>query len=164
MAILFIITGLPLSGKSAVARVLGTRLGADVIDLDGLNELRGVNTPTGTPMIEWARTHELAERYIRGSLELGRHVVVDWVNYPDMRERWRRVGAEVGAEVRLLHVTTSAEMVRQRYGSALPADIDPEFFESVIGRWTPPEQAIRLSGVDAADSYVSTLLGALRMS
>ena len=96
---LIVISGLPGTGKTAVAAALAARLGAAHLSIDPIEDaLLRAGLPrsweTGVAAYEAARV--MAEQ----NLALGTSVVVDAVNDSEpARETWRVAAADVGAEL-----------------------------------------------------------------
>jgi predicted kinase len=113
-----VVSGLPGTGKSAVAAALATRLAAVHVSVDPLEDaLLGAGLPpsweTGVAAYETARA--VAEMNLLG----GRDVVVDAVNdSPEARETWRRAADGAGAVLAhvLLTLDDAAEHRRRLAG------------------------------------------------
>ena len=125
---LIVISGLPGTGKTAVAAVLSQRLHGTHLSIDPIEDaLLGAGLPrsweTGVAAYEAART--MAEL----NLELGRIVVVDAVNDSEpARETWRNAAAAAGAELHfvLLTLDDASEHRRRLEGRKRPLQHVPE--------------------------------------
>jgi len=112
--VLIVISGLPGTGKSAVAAELAARLDAVHLSVDTIEEaLRGTGLPpswkTGVAAYEAARA--AAEQ----NLVLGRTVVVDAVNDSEpARDTWRAGSARTGARLVFVLLTLDDETEHRR--------------------------------------------------
>ncbi len=112
--VLIVISGLPGTGKSAVAAAVATELGAVHLSIDPIEDaLLGAGLPrsweTGVAAYEAARA--AAEQ----NLALGRTVVVDAVNdSQEARDTWRRGSARAGAELVFVMLTLNDETEHRR--------------------------------------------------
>jgi predicted kinase len=92
MKTLFIMCGLPFSGKSTVARQIARLRNATVISLDEINEKRGLHgAGEGAISTEnWARTHEIAIEHLVEATTKGIDIVVDDTNcFRFLRDNYR---------------------------------------------------------------------------
>jgi predicted kinase len=112
--VLIVISGLPGTGKSAVAATLAARLGAAHLSIDPLEDaLLGAGLPrsweTGVAAYEAARV--MAEQ----NLALGASVVVDAVNDSEpARETWRVAAANAGTALVFVLLTLDDEAEHRR--------------------------------------------------
>lgn len=103
--VLVLLCGKSFSGKSTHARRIGPELEAEIISLDEITEQRGLQGGQGIPVEEWVRTHELASARAQALLRSGRSVIVDDTsNRRFLRDNWRRLAADSGAEFALVYV------------------------------------------------------------
>jgi predicted kinase len=112
--VLIVISGLPGTGKSAVAAELAARLGAVHLSIDPVEDaLLGAGLPrsweTGVAAYEAARV--MAEQ----NLALGASVVVDAVNDSEpARETWRMAAARTRAELAFVLLALDDEPEHRR--------------------------------------------------
>jgi predicted kinase len=112
--VLIVISGLPGTGKSAVAAALADRLEATHLSVDPIEDaLLGAGLPssweTGVAAYEAARV--MAEQ----NLVLGTSVVVDAVNDSEAaRATWRVAAAKAGAELAFVLLTLDDETEHRR--------------------------------------------------
>lgn len=133
-----------LSLGSALARQLGETLPALVIALDDLNAERGLSSGAGTPLEEWARTHEIAHDRARSQLRAGRTVIIDDTSSPRfLRDRWREVGRGVGARLVLVYLDTplGVSLARHAANRSQPsrADVADHVLRDHLSGFEPPE-------------------------
>lgn len=112
---LIAMAGLPGSGKSTIAQVLGGRLHASVVSVDPLEAAIlkagiGRDQPTGLA------AYLVAETIAESVLVSGHDVIVDAVNAVDpAREQWVELAQRQGVKLRFIEVScTDPEIHRQR--------------------------------------------------
>jgi predicted kinase len=110
-----LLCGRPFSGKSTVASLLAGSLPGVVVSLDAINEERGLSGGDGIPVLEWARTNELARQRVSAGLSEDATVIVDDSSSPRfLRDEWRGLCASAGAPMVLVFVDTPEETLLQR--------------------------------------------------
>jgi predicted kinase len=167
--VLIVISGLPGTGKSAVAAVLADRLRAVHLSIDPIEDaLLGAGLArsweTGVAAYEAARV--MAER----NLTLGRSVVVDAVNDSEpARETWRVAASNARADLAfvLLTLDDSVEHRRRLEGRVRELAHVPEpSWEDVLARaatyapWAD-EACLRVGADRAVDEVVLEVMGRL---
>ncbi|UUZ58788.1 AAA family ATPase [Nocardioides sp. B-3] len=110
---LIVMSGLPGSGKSTVAKRLAADLGCAVISVDtierGLHEA-GVDACQPIGLAAYA----VANRLVDVQLSLGHAVIADAVNHhPDARQAWLDPATAHGVDLRVLHVECSDEVLHR---------------------------------------------------
>jgi predicted kinase len=163
--VLVVISGLPGTGKSAVAAELAARLKAVLLSIDPIEDaLLGEGLPrsreTGVAAYEAARV--MAEQ----NLTLGRTVVVDAVNDSSQTRRtWRVASAESGARLAFVLLTLEDEAEhRLRLGERLRplAHVPEPTWAQVRDRaaayepWVE-EPCLRLNAADPVDRLVTEI-------
>ncbi len=115
---LVVMSGLPASGKSAIADALGTTMAVPVLSVDPIEDAMwrariDRDQPTGYA------AYVVADALARRMLALGLTVVIDAVNnVAPAQDQWRRVAADSGAAMRVIEVVCSdAALHRQRLES-----------------------------------------------
>ncbi len=112
---LVVLSGLPGSGKSAIADELGRRLRATVLSVDPIEAAIwrcGISPSVETGIAAYEVAAVLAEN----QLKLGLTVIADAVNSLEVaREMWRRAARHADATARVIEVVCSdAEVHRRR--------------------------------------------------
>jgi len=105
--------GLPGSGKSTIAAVLGERLSQPVVSVDPIESsiLRaGIDADQPTGLAAYLVAETLAESVIRS----GRGIIVDAVNAVDpAREQWVHLAARSGETLKFVEVVCSDPAVHR---------------------------------------------------
>ncbi|HEY7173286.1 MAG TPA: AAA family ATPase [Micromonosporaceae bacterium] len=155
-------SGLPCTGKSAIADAIGAALPATVLSVDPIETAMltaGIarDQPTGLA------AYMVADRIARHLVGLGQSVVVDAVNAVEpARDQWRAIAAEFRLSVRIIEVVCSAEEThRARLESRvrdLPGFDEPTWTDVVRTRneyvpWT--EERLVLDSIDALDDNIA---------
>ena len=115
MTMLIAMSGLPGSGKSAVAEALGRQLPAPVLSVDPIEAAMwraGIDRAQPTGLAAYVVVDAIAASI----LGRGQPVVVDAVNdVPEARAQWRALAARTGVPLRWIEVTCSdPRLHRQR--------------------------------------------------
>ncbi len=154
------LSGLPFAGKSTLVRALAAQLGATPIEVDQLVEGREALPSGPIPDWLWLAAYCRAEALVRAELTAGRRVVYDGVNFRWVqREKLRRIAAEFGQRVVVVHVATqiAANLARQEANRIRPtrSAVDAETFAMVEGRFEPPRPGEWAVTYDGSESFAS---------
>lgn len=112
---LIAMAGLPASGKSTIAGVLGGRLTASVVSVDPIEAAilkAGIDSDQPTGLAAYL----VADTIVGFVLDAGHSVIVDAVNAVDpAREQWVNLAAEHGVPLKFIEVVCSdADLHRER--------------------------------------------------
>lgn len=113
--VLVVMAGLPGTGKSTIAEVLGARLGASIVSVDPIESAilkAGIDADQPTGLAAYLVADTMAEQVLAS----GRTVIVDAVNAVEpARLQWRDLAERAGVTLRVIEVVCSdAELHRQR--------------------------------------------------
>jgi len=141
--VLVVMSGLPGSGKSAIADSLGREIGAPVLSVDPIEAAIwrcGIPPSFETGVAAYEVAAVLAEH----QLSLGLPVVADSVSALEVaREMWRQAASRAGSEVSVIEVICSdVEVHRERLSSRRrPIDGFPEpsweDVQRICAEWEP---------------------------
>ena len=166
--LLVALTGLPGSGKTTVARVLATRIGAVHVRVDVIEtalETSGAVSLAEHPELGYRVAYALAADHLRSGVS----VIADTVNpIAATREVWRRVAADAGGRIVEVEVVCSDPAEHRRRVEARIADIpghDEPTWEDVVAREFEPlvlgPNAVRVDTVDGIAAAVEQILALL---
>lgn len=143
----YMMCGLPFSGKSTLARALASRFGWNHLELDQFHTERGVGT-AGTPISrqQWTAAYREAFQRLDQLLTAGNTVIYDATNFRRVqREQVRRIAARHGARASVIHVAVPEAVTRRRLlANRLTRhrlDVRDEDFAEVAMRFQPPTDA-----------------------
>jgi predicted kinase len=109
---LYIMCGLPFSGKSYTGKKIAELIDGEFLSYD---ELWVELDSSGDKNPSYERLSELAQTRIRESLKNGRSIVYDTLNDTfGNRELLRKIAKEVGCEAITIYMNTSKEVINQR--------------------------------------------------
>jgi len=163
--ILYILSGLPASGKSTIAELLARRLGAAYVRIDtveqALRELCSVDVQ--------AEGYQLAYRVAADNLRLGISVVSDSCNPIELtRREWERTATDAGAEYVNIEIRCSDRQehrrrveTRRRTVPGLRLPTWQEVVERQYDHWTADRVILETFG-RSPDECVDELLAATR--
>lgn len=164
MTKLYILCGLPFSGKTLLAKKLANKLGFLRIDLDDIKfELLGetIKDELVSPA-EWDRVYQEMYKRIEEALSLGKTVVHDTGNFTKHeRALVRNIGDKLGVEVKTIYVDIPKEVVKQRWlNNKLTKDrfdISKKSFKEAVAEMEPPtveENVIVYDGKTDIDEWI----------
>lgn len=115
MGTLYLMCGLPFSGKTVLAEALVQHLDGAYLSLDEINIERGLFGGAEIPVGEWERTHQIALGRLDALMQQGVDVVLDDTNNLRMlRDRFRNMAIEHAYSTRLLYLAPPPEVMRTR--------------------------------------------------
>jgi predicted kinase len=167
---LFLLCGLPFSGKSTMGRAMQEQLGIVHVEVDshvltgrpGLEEL-------GSRRIEreeWITAYQAAYRQVEVALDAGRSVVFDAVSYRrTQRERVRRIAAKFDVPMTVVYLDVSPADAKKRLFANRASPIrgnvpDADFEEVAVGLQLPQEdeQVLRYRPNEPVDSWIERVI------
>jgi predicted kinase len=159
--VLIVVSGLPGTGKSAIADALSRTRGLPVLSVDPIEAAivqAGIEHGFETGLAAYLVAEVLADAYLAAAI----HPIVDAVNAVDVaREQWRRLAQKHEVPLRVIECVIGDETVhaarlasRDR-GLAIPepswADVEQRRAE-----WTPwPEPHLTLDATDDLDANIA---------
>jgi predicted kinase len=144
---LYILCGLPFSGKSSLGRALAAHTDSDLVSFDDLFIEHSDELGNSREMFAvWQAVRDLAELRIGALLRLGRSVVYDNTNFRIAhREALRAAAAEAGARAVVIYVNTPLEIIAAHRAANIRArqreDITDADLATVLGMWESPQDA-----------------------
>jgi predicted kinase len=157
---LIVMAGLPGTGKSTLAEIIGARLDTAVVSVDPIESaiLRaGIEADQPTGLAAYLVAEEIAGR----ALSAGRSVIIDAVNAAEAaRLQWRDLAARTDATLRVVEVVCSDEALHrerlERRVRRLP-HLDEVTWRAVEQRidgyaqWTGPSAGLPRVTVDSVE-------------
>ena len=139
--LLVVTAGLPATGKSTIAEVVGNRLGLPVLSVDPIEAAilsAGIDSAQPTGLAAYLVAETMAEGVLAG----GRGVVIDAVNaVGPAREQWVKLAARQNATLRFIEVTCSdPEVHRERLAARAGRHAKPDTayaVEQSLDEWEP---------------------------
>jgi predicted kinase len=154
---LYIVFGLPFSGKSTLVRELVRHRGCVVIDIDAINTARGVGIAGAaiTPE-DWAISFATAEAQLDAALAAGQSVAYDghvWSRA--QRDGFRALAQLAGADVIFIYLDATESVVHERLlanrHTAQRFDVPDDLFAQAVGLMEPPDEEERVMRYDGAE-------------
>lgn len=112
---LYLMCGYSFSGKSYLATLISTKISAEIISLDKINEERGFDNNSEIPVSEWENTHRIALERLVKYLSEGKSVIIDDTNpLLKLRERFRKVANTTGIKTTVIFLDIPREEIDRR--------------------------------------------------
>ena len=112
---LYIMCGLPFSGKTTLARAIADQRGCVHLDLDTLANREGFFPEEGIDDKQWSRLFSEAHQSLAALLSSGSSVVFDAVNYDRVgRDRLRAIAQQNGSAVYVIYTKLTIQELEQR--------------------------------------------------
>ncbi len=160
---LYILCGLPFTGKTTLARALEQQLGIALVELDDINSVRGVGLRgEAISPEEWDRTYAEAYRQLDTLLAAGQSVLFDAASFTKAQRDFLRILAgKRGASSLVIYLDVSEVEARQRWlqnrATGARYDVRDEDFAQVVNFFEPPtpeEQAVYYRPSQPADEWI----------
>lgn len=115
--LLFIMCGLPFSGKSTVAHHVSAQLRLPCVAIDEINTQRGIGLHgDAITAADWETTYALSFRELEHHLRSGQSVIHDATNFTrEQRDALRQIADGLGASSVVIYVGVPESVVRQRW-------------------------------------------------
>jgi predicted kinase len=143
---LYIVFGIPFSGKSSIVRELVRQRGCRAIDIDAINTARGVGI-AGAPIMpeDWEISFASARAQLEDALAAGELVAYDghvWSHA--QREDFRAVASAAGAHITFIYVDVPESVARERLHANRHApqrfDVPNDLFAQAVELMEPPDE------------------------
>lgn len=140
---LYIMCGLPFSGKTTLARSLANQCGFVHLDLDALAREKSLFPEEGINDEQWGQVFREVCRQVAALLVSGKSVVFDAVNYDRVgRDRLRTIAEQSDSGVHVIYIKLSIQELEQRRQAnrahhQRPPVRDEDFMELATG-FEPP--------------------------
>jgi predicted kinase len=164
---LFLLCGLPFSGKSTLGRALQKRLGIVHVEVDrfhreGRNEL----VERSIERADWIAAYQEAYRKVESALDQGQSVVFDAVSYRrTQRDRIRRIAAKHDVPMTTIYLDVPPEEARTRLqanrNSPARANVSKTDFDEVAAGMQPPqddEPVVRYRPDEPVDIWIERVI------
>jgi predicted kinase len=163
---LYIVFGIPFSGKSTVVRELARQRGCRAIDIDAINTARGVGIAGAaiTPD-DWEISFASARAQLDDALASGEPVAYDghiWSRA--QRDDFRALASAAGADIIFIYLDVPESVARTRWQAnrqtAQRHDVPDNLFTQAVGLMEPPdetESVTRYDGVAPVEAWVAAL-------
>jgi predicted kinase len=113
--ILYILCGLPFSGKTTFARILANQCDFIHLDLDALVRAKNLFPEEGINEEQWGAVFREVQQQVAGLLTSGKSVIVDAVNYDRVgRDRLRTIARQCDSSVHVIYINLPLEQIEQR--------------------------------------------------
>lgn len=149
MARVFIMSGLPFSGKTTLSKSIASHLGIPRISFDEtwleIEKEKG-SIPGSDSVEQWKYICEVCEEKTKQLLESGTSVVYDNLGSTrEQREKIKGLAGEAGAESKVIYVDIPKDEVTKRRERNLTvkerAQVSDENFDNALTQFEPPTES-----------------------
>lgn len=146
MAKLYIMCGLPYSGKTTLQKELVKRLGFQAVSVDRIMDEKDMWREGHPTQEDWNTAYSEAYRKIKEYLKEGKTVIFDCANLPfHERENARKIADSLGIIHQLIYVkTTKEEILRRRQKNKQTKErghLDRETMENAFNLFDEPTES-----------------------
>ncbi len=164
--VVYIMCGLPFSGKTTLARALVARCGVTHLDLDIMAMAEGLFPEVGVSEEQWGKIFENAHHRSAELLKSGKSVVFDSVNFDrGVRDRIRTDAERVGCSARVIYLQLPLEEIERRRQANRSSCARPEVLESdwqeIVNGFEIPtedEDVLLFDGTLAPEEWIKNLI------
>lgn len=143
---MYILCGLPFTGKTTLAEHLAEHLGITRIDLDAINLERGLGPNAGaiSPQ-EWDATYIRSYKWLEELLDRGSSVIYDATNFTRaQRDQLRAIAQHYRAKTSVIYVNVPTYEARNRWQmnrvTGARYDVRDEDFAQVVDNFEAPDE------------------------
>ena len=144
MRTLYLLCGMPFSGKTTIGKYVAQYLDISYISLDKINEARGLLGGEGIPVKEWEKTHYLAMKQLKNLMPSHHDVILDDTNcFRWLRDRFRNLATQYDYETTLIHLDLPHAEIEKRIADnnqiRTRNKVKPEIIEQMNQTFEPPQ-------------------------
>ncbi|MDJ0589677.1 MAG: ATP-binding protein [Pleurocapsa sp. MO_226.B13] len=141
---LYLLCGMPFSGKTTLSKSVAQYLNAPYISLDEINEARGLFGGEGIPVEEWEKTHYLAMEQLKKIMPFQQDIILDDTNcFRWLRDRFRDLAARYDYQTTLIFLDVSLAEIEKRIAANNRTQtrnkVQPEIIEEMNQTFEPPQ-------------------------
>lgn len=162
MPTLYLLCGMPFSGKTTLGKTIARQLDSSYISLDEINEARGLRGGDGISIEEWEKTHSIAILQMQTMMPTSQDIVLDDTNcFRWLRDRFRQLAAEYNYQTTVVFVDVPVSEIWQRMSANQKTQtrhmVKPEIIKEMTKTFEPPEEdenVIRYDGEQSIDEWI----------
>jgi predicted kinase len=133
MKTLYLLCGMPFSGKTTLAKALIAHLHASYISLDDINESRGLFGGEGIPVEEWEKTHSIAMQQLHSLMELQQDIVLDDTScFRWLRDRYRDFAVRQSYQTVLIYLDSAIAEIQRRMEENTKTEVRHGVRQSIV--------------------------------
>jgi predicted kinase len=153
---LYIVFGIPFSGKSTIVRELVRQRGCRAIVIDAINTARGIGI-AGAPITleDWEISFASARAQLDDALAAGESVAYDghiWSHA--QRDDFRALASAADADITFIYLDVPESVARERWQAnrqtAHRHDVPDDLFTQAVGLMEPPDEEERVMRYDGS--------------
>ena len=115
MKTLYLMCGMPFSGKTTLGKSIAGYLDVPYISLDEINEARGLFGGDGIPVEEWEKTHFLAMQQTAKLIKSEVDIILDDTNcFRWLRDRFKNFASQHGYQTVVIFLDIPLATIKKR--------------------------------------------------
>ena len=144
MKTLYLLCGMPFSGKTTIGKSVAQHLEIFYISLDEINEARGLLGGEGIPVEEWEKTHHLAMEQLKNLMPYQHDIILDDTNcFRWLRDRFRNLAAGYNYQTTIIFLDIPYAEIEKRIAANNKTQtrnkVKPEIIEQMNQTFEPPQ-------------------------
>ena len=144
MKTLYLLCGMPFSGKTTISKSVAQYLDISYISLDEINESRGLFGGEGIPVEEWEKTHHLAMEQLKNLMPSQHDIILDDTNcFRWLRDRFRNLAAGYNYQTTIIFLDIPYAEIEKRIAANNKTQtrnkVKPEIIEQMNQTFEPPQ-------------------------
>ena len=143
---LYIMCGLPFSGKTTIAKQLAKKQEFSVVSVDDIRESLGFYWEKNeASKDDWEKIFKTVELKITSLLKSGNNVIYDSANQDKAsRIKFKELAISLGVKSRVVFVDTPMKVILERYSSNLNSKerfhLPEKYFNAAVNTFEPPTE------------------------
>ena len=145
MPTLYLLCGMPFSGKTTLGKTICQHINATYISLDEINEARGLFGGDGIPVKEWEKTHALAMEQLQILMLSDQNIILDDTNcFRWLRDRFRNLAANYDYQTTIVFLDIPLAKIEQRMldnqKTQIRHTVKPEIIKEMAQTFESPQE------------------------
>ena len=163
MPTLYLLCGMPFSGKTTLGKSIAQYLNVPYISLDEINEARGLKGGEGITVEEWEKTHFLARKQLEILIQSERDLIIDDTScFRWLRDRFRNLAFKYDYQTTIVFLDLPLTEIWRRMENNQKKQmrhlVRPNIVREMAKTFEPPqedENVIKYSANESIEQWIS---------